>query len=138
MNNIEKIIEYITVQTTSECYEISLSAIDECERIHSEYQKDEQAEYWKAIDAGTRETEMRLDKLNELAALEAKKQIDALQIEMLDAAFALAAQKLLELPAREYDKLLVRLGLEAGTSPDALLTHFREELTPAVVSALFD
>ena len=139
MNNIEKIIEYINAQTIAECEEISRNAAEECERKRAEFARAEQDEYWKYIDAGTKETERRLESLKELAAAEAKKQVDILQAEMLDEAFALAAQKLLTLPGDVYSELLKRLCIDdAGCSPDALLAQFRDDLTPDVVSALFD
>ena len=138
MKNIEKIIEYIDAQTEADCRDISQSAAEECERIRSEFSITEQNEYWKAIDAGTRETEHRLEKLSELAIVEANKQVDALRKEMLDEAFALAARKLSDLPVRDYDELLTRLGIEAGCSPDALVARYKSVMTPAVLAALFD
>jgi len=138
MNNIEKIIEYIKAQNIAECEDISQTAADECEHIHAEFARLEQDEYWKAIDVGTKETEQRLESLKELAAAEAKKQIDSLHNEMLDEAFALAAQKLLALPKGDFDALLIRLGTPPGISPDALLSRYRAELAPDVISTLFD
>jgi len=138
MNNIDKIVEHIKAQTIEECEDISRTAAEECEHIHAEFARLEQEEYWKAIDIGTKETEQRLESLKELAAAEAKKQIDSLHNEMLDKAFALAAQKLLALPKGDFDALLIRLGTPPGISPDALLALYRTELTPDVISALFD
>jgi len=138
MNNIEKIIDYIKVKTIAECEEISRAAAEECVRIRAEYARSEQDEYWKSIDVGTKETEQRLEKLKELAAAEAKKQIDSLHKEMLDEAFTLAARNLMELPKGDYDAILIRLGIEADCSPDALVARYRAELEPDVIPALFD
>jgi len=138
MNNIEKILEYIKSQTITECEEISKAAEDECERIRTEFARKEQDEYWKSIDIGTKETEKRLENLKELAAAEAKKQIDSLHNEMLDEAFTLAARVLSELPHDDYDKLLKRLGFEADCSPDIVVEQYRTEMGLAVMSALFE
>jgi len=138
MNNIEKIIEYIRADSVVELEGIAQKAVEDCERIRSEYARAEQDEYWKAINAGTRETEQRLAKLSELAAMEAQKQLDALYVEMLDKAFALAAEKLRELSLFEYDELLSRLGIEAGCGAEDLVERYRSELLPEITSALFD
>ena len=138
MRNIEKIIEYIEAQTAAECNEISQAATDDCERIHAEFIRAEQEEYWRAIDAGTRDTELRLERLNDLASAEAKKQIEALRQEMLEEAFALAARKLLELPESDYKALLERLGVEADCTPEALVARYRSVMTPTIAATLFD
>jgi len=138
MRNIEKITEYIKTQTIAECEEISRTAAEDCERIRAEFNQAERDEYWKFIDIGTKEAERRLESLKELAAAEAKKQIDALQTEMLDEAFTLAAGQFLGLPGADYKKILKKLGIDTECGPDALLARYKDELTPDVISALFD
>jgi len=138
MNNINKITEYIKAEAEAQCKEIAHKAAEECERILTGSAQAEQAEYWKAINAGTRETEQRLKLLGNLAADEADKQIAALHQEMLDEAFAMAAQKLGELPKKEYGELLKRLALDPGCSAEVVVSTYKNALSLSVVSALFE
>jgi V/A-type H+-transporting ATPase subunit E len=138
MNGIENIIEHIQLQSDIECEEIVREAVEECERIRAEYARKEQDEYWKHINIGAKETERRLGQLGDLADQEAKKQIDALHREMVTAAFDLAITKLLELPEHEYTELLVRHDVNTDCSAADLISKYKEELTPHVISALFD
>jgi len=138
MKNIEKIIDHIRTETEAKCKEIARNAAAECDRIHSEYSRAEQEEYWKTINAGTKETEKRLRRLNILAYEEAEKQVAALHQEMLDEAFSLAAVKLGELPGKEYAALLKRLSLGSGRTPDEVVATFKGALSLSFVSALFE
>ena len=114
MNGIEKIIEHIKAKSAAECQAISKSAEDECARIRAEYKQAEQDEYWKAMGAGTKEAERRLERLNSLAALESKKKVLATQQEMIAEAFEHAAKKLLSLPETEYIAFLAKLACKAS------------------------
>ena len=138
MKNIEKIIGYIIQNAEAECSAISQSANDECTRLRAEYFKNEQEEYWKAINNGGKETEQRLMQLNILASEEANKQITYLHREMLNEAALLAASKLRELPGGGYGALLAELGREPGTDAEELIKAYTEDLSESLVSALFD
>lgn len=109
MNGIEKIVEHIKARSAEECEEIAKSADEECAKIHEKCARAEQDEYWKLVASGKRELDLRSERLEGLAALEAKKSILAVQQEMMAAAFELAAEKILNLPEREYVAFLVRL-----------------------------
>ena len=138
MDRIDKIIDHIKSESIAECGEIARNAAEECERIREEYSRTEQAEYWKSINIGSKETEQRLSKLSSLADEEANKLISATRQEMLDEAFALAAKKLLELPNSSYQKLLDGLGLESGHSAEDVVARYKDVLSRQVLSALFD
>jgi len=138
MDNIERIIEYIKAETEAKCKDIARNAAMECDRILAESSRTEQGEYWKAINAGTKETEKRLKRLNYLAYEEAEKQVAALHQEMLDEAFSLAAVKLGELPEQEYAKLLGRLSLGSGRTPEEVVSTFKGPLSLSFVSMLFE
>ena len=135
--NIDKIISHIKAEADLENAEIIQNAVDECNRIRAEFAKTEQDEYWKYLAAGAKETEQMLEQLNGLAAQEAKKQLLATQQEMVDAAFALAAEKLRELPERKFREILKKHKLAAGSSTEALVAHFKEDLSPTVFQSLF-
>jgi len=116
MNGIEKIIEHIKAESTAECQAISKSAEDECSRIQAEFKQAEQDEYWKAMTAGKKEADLRLERLNSLAALESKKKILVTQQQMIAETFEFAAKKILNLPETEYITLLAKLACKASLS----------------------
>jgi hypothetical protein len=64
--------------------------------------------------------------------------VTEMQQNALDDVLALTARKLSSLPSRKYDELLKRLGVEQGCKPEYLVEHYREELAPSVITALFD
>jgi len=138
MQGLENIIAYIKSESDAECGAIAKEAIEECDRIRDDYARSEQDEYWKYLSAGAKDTEHRLEQLNNLAAQEAKKLIVSTQQKMIDAAFELAAQKLSELPEHELNELRARLGVEADCGADALVGRYKDELAPDVAAILFD
>ena len=138
MINIDSIIEYIAAESAAQCEQIIAEAALECERLRAEYAQTEQDEYWKFVGAGAKETEHHLEQLNDLAAQEAKKQLTTTQQEMVDAAFDLAATRLNELPRSVYNRLLIRLGAESGSSADSIAAMYKQELSGKIAAALFD
>ena len=138
MEGLEKIISYIGSAYEAECAQIALDAEQECERINAEYSRVEQEEYWKAGDAGSRETERRMKRLKALCEAEAAKKIDETQQEMIDQAFALAAKKLRKIPRSQYALLLSGFKLGADTNPEEIVAKYRSVLAPGVKSVLFD
>ena len=138
MDGIDKLIAHIRLEAESNCRELSLKASDECERIRMEYAQAEQDEYWTRIDAGTKDTERRMERLNTLAEMEANKQLLATQQEMIAEAFSLAAKKISELPADEYDRLIKKLDLKPGAKAEDIVARYKNELSPRVSSALFN
>ena len=135
---LDRVIEHIKDEAEAECEEISRNATAECEQIRKDYARLEQDEYWKYISTGSKETEMRQEQLKNLAAMEAKKKLLVTQQEMVDAAFALAAEKLRELPEHDYSTLCKRLSTKASTTPEEIVERYRGELSQTILSALFD
>jgi vacuolar-type H+-ATPase subunit E/Vma4 len=138
MQGFEKIIESIKAESERECNDIALKAIEQCERIREEYTKKEQDEYWKYVNTGSKDIEQRVTQLADLAAEQAKKLAYTTQQEMLDEVLDLTARKLSALPSRKYNELLKKLGIEAGCKPEYLVEHYRDDLAPSVIAALFD
>jgi V/A-type H+-transporting ATPase subunit E len=114
MTGVEKIIKHIASAAAAECEKIADSAVIECDRIRAEYAKVHQEEYTKIINTGKKDIERRLERLSNLAELESKKQILTVQQEMLDKVFALAVNKLLELPPNVYISFLAKLACDAS------------------------
>jgi len=135
---LDKIIGHIKAMAKAECDEISRDTAAQCARIRTDYARMEQDEYWKAINAGSKETEHRREQLKSLTEMEAKKMLLSTQQEMVDEAFALAATKLSELPKREYSKLCARLSMDPGCDAASVVERYRTELSLKIVSALFD
>ena len=113
MNGIDKIIEHIMSESKAACDAIAAEAAARCERLREEYSQLEQDEYWKVINAGAKETEQRVERLEGVASLESKKQILAAKQELTARAFVRAAELLAALPEQEYFDWLVKLALDA-------------------------
>ncbi|MCL2044829.1 MAG: V-type ATP synthase subunit E [Oscillospiraceae bacterium] len=138
MNGIEKIITHIKSESDAECEAIELAANEECERIRNEYATIEQDEYSRLMEAGTIEAERRLERLNNLAILESKKQILVTQQEMLSEAFAYAAKVILELPESQYIQFLAKQACAAsltGTESVVLSAKDKARIGVAAVDA---
>ncbi|MCL2391335.1 MAG: V-type ATP synthase subunit E family protein [Oscillospiraceae bacterium] len=138
MNGLEKVVEYIRADTSATCLEIAQQAANECTLISDDYTKREQGKYWEAINKGTKSAQQRLDTLNNLAATEASKQIAAMQREMVEAAFGLAAKKLHQLPDDEFQSILIKHGLPPDSDAEYLVSLFKERLSRSVSAVLFD
>jgi len=138
MQGFERIIEHIRNESEKECKEIAVKANEESNRIQSVYSQQEQVAYWDCVNTGTKEIEKRYEELSTLAATQAKKMINQLEQDMLDEVLALTARKLSALPSRNYSELLNKLGIEQGCKPEYLVEHYRDELSPTVIAALFD
>ena len=138
MQGFEKIIDHIKVESERECKESALKANDESLRIRSVYSQKEQDAYWACVNKGSKDIEKRAESLSELAADQARKMLHETEQNMLDDVLSLTARKLSALPSRKYDELLNKLGIEQGCRPEYLVEHYREELAPTVIAALFD
>jgi len=126
MTGIEKILAHIEAESMAECAQIDRAASEECGRIREKYAQAERDEYERLIDAGTKEAKHRLERLGNLAALEAKKQVLVTCHEMVDAAFELAAKKLRTLP--EYTEFLARLAAAATITGEEAIVFSASDL----------
>ncbi|MCL2409152.1 MAG: V-type proton ATPase subunit E [Oscillospiraceae bacterium] len=126
MIGIEKIIAHIKAESAAECARIDQAALEECGRIRERHAQAEQDEYERLIDDGTKEAEHRLERLGNLAALEAKKQVLSTCHEMMDAAFELAAKKLRNPP--EYAAFLARLASAAAITGEEAMVFSESDL----------
>lgn len=138
MQGFEKVIEHIKTESETECKHIAIKANEESARIRSVYSQKEQEAYWSCVNEGTKDIERRVEKLSDLAHEQAGNMINKTQQDALDDVLMLTARKLSALPSRKYDELLKRLGIEQGCKPEYLVEHYREELEPSVLAALFD
>jgi vacuolar-type H+-ATPase subunit E/Vma4 len=138
VQEFEKIVTFIKNESEKECREIAIKANEECAKINAIYSQKEQDAYWACVQEGSKDIEKRIDKLSSLAIEQAEKMVNDMQQNALDDVLALTARKLSSLPSRKYDELLKRLGVEQGCKPEYLVEHYRDELAPSVITALFD
>jgi len=138
MQGFEKLIEHIKTVSEKECKDIAVKANEESARVRTVFSKKEQEAYWSCVNEGTKDIERRFEKLTELAHEQAVNMIEKTQQDALDDVLILTARKLSALPSRKYDELLKRLGVEQGCKPEYLVEHYRDELEPSVLAALFD
>ena len=137
MNGIENILSYIKSESDAENEAIEREAIGECERIRQRYARMEREEYHKRIMDGISEAERRLERLNNLAVLESKKQVLRTQQEMIAGAFEYAANEFKQLPKDEYIAFLARCACEAsltGTESIILSPDDKESIGGQVLS----
>ena len=138
MENFEKIIEHIKVQSENECRDIAIKANQDTENIRIEYSKKEQDAYLSCIKEGTQKIEERAEKLAAFAEEEANKMTQATQQDMFDEVLDLTARKLSALPTKKYNELLKKLGVDAGCKPEYLVEQYRDDLEQTVINALFN
>ena len=122
MNGIEKITERISADTQQEAKALMDNAKAQAAEITASYAAQAEAEYAEALKKGEKDAADRIERMNGVAQLEAKKLHLSAKQEMLDKAFDLALQKMLELPEDQYAELLVKLALKAvSTGIEALI-----------------
>lgn len=116
MNGIEKITQRITADAQVEIEKIQAEAKAQCEKIAKDSDAAAQEEYWKIFKKGTKDAELRVERMGSVAALEAKKQILAEKQDIVSMAFDRAVQMLLALPEEKYVLLLAKLAYDASRS----------------------
>ena len=116
MNGIEKITARIEAEARSDAEAAMSAAREECEQIETRYAAEAQEEYWKIIRAGTRETELRVQRLGSTAEMEAKKSILAMKQEMVARTFERAIELVCGLPEEDYTQFLAKTAAAAARS----------------------
>lgn len=122
MNGIEKITQRIATDTQQEAQALMDSAKAQAAEITAGYAETAEAAYAEALEKGKKSAAERIERMEGVAQLEAKKLNLAAKQEMLDKAFDLALKNMLELPEDEYASLLTKLALSASsTGTEALI-----------------
>jgi V/A-type H+-transporting ATPase subunit E len=114
MNGVQNIIGRIEADSAAECAQIKALSEQRCAEIKAEYSQAEQDAYWKMINDGAKDAELRLERLDSMANLEAKKLVLATKQELVSQTFERAAQLLAELPEDKYVPFLVKLAASAA------------------------
>lgn len=122
MNGIEKITERIAADSGQEAKVLMDNAKAQAAEINAGYAAEAEKDYAEAIRQGEKDAAERIERMNGVAQLEAKKLHLSAKQEMLDKAFDLALKNMLELPEDRYAELLVKLALSASsTGTEALV-----------------
>ena len=127
MKGTEKIIEHIRSDAQARADEVLARAGEQCAAIRAEYDAKAKDSYSRRLREGVKACEDRVDSMDRIARMEAKKGVLTLKQEMVSESFALAQRKLTELPEAEYVALLARLASDAAvTGDEELLLNARD------------
>ncbi|MBQ6464650.1 MAG: hypothetical protein IJJ43_00085 [Oscillospiraceae bacterium] len=127
MKGSEKIIEHIRADARAQADAVLAKAEEQCAAIRADYEAKARDSYAQRLRAGVKVCEDRVDSMDRIARMEARKGVLALKQEMVSESFALAQRKLTELPEAEYVALLARLAAGAAvTGDEELLLNARD------------
>ena len=114
MKGIDKITSRIIADAEAECRDVKRESDERCAAVRAENEKRAQDEYWRLVREGVKDTEQRVQRMDRTARLEAKKSVLNMKQEAVSRAFALAKDKIAELPERDYVAFLAREAAEAA------------------------
>ncbi|MBR3294571.1 MAG: hypothetical protein IKI69_09165 [Oscillospiraceae bacterium] len=118
MKGTENIIAHIRNEAEARSAAILAQAEQQCAAIRAEFEDKARERYRELIRGGEKSCEDRVDSMDRIARMEAKKGLLALKQEMVSRSFSLACEKLVSLPEPDYLALLARLAAEASVSGD--------------------
>ncbi len=122
MNGIDKITERIAADSGSEIQALLERADTQAKEIVAGYQAAADQDYQDAVKQGKRSAAERIERMDSVSQLEARKLHLQTKQEMLNQAYDLARKKLLRLSEEEYISLLIKLAVKgAETGSEALV-----------------
>ena len=122
MNGIEKLTERIAADTDRERQSILAGGKAQAAEIRASYEALAESEYAESVAKGKQDAAERIERMGNVAQLEARKLRLSAKQEMLEKAFDLAIKKLLNMPEAEYVDLLSKLAVEGSvTGREALI-----------------
>ena len=107
MKGTEKIIAHIRTEAEEQSAAILAQAEQQCAAIRAEFEAKAKERYNERLLAGEKACEDRVDSMDRIARMEAKKGLLALK---------LACEKLVNLPEADYVALLAKLAAEASVT----------------------
>ena len=138
MKGTEKIIAHIRADAEAQSAAILSQAEQQCAAIREDFEAKARDRYSEKLLAGGKACEDRVDSMDRIARMEAKKGLLALKQEMVSKSFELACEKLVNLPEADYVELLARLAAEAavtGTEEIVLNARDRKAVGEKVAAA---
>lgn len=118
MKGTENIIAHIRADAQDRSDAILAQAEQQCAQLRSEYEKKAQEAYTAKIRAGVEECQARVDGMDRIARMEAKKGILALKQKIVSESFDKACEKIVGLPTAEYAAFLAKLAAKASVTGD--------------------
>lgn len=137
MNGLEKIVARMEADTQAACDALAASAAENAAAILRDCQAQADAVTRDSAQRAETQAAEHLEHLNGSSQLACRQRVLAAKQQLIDEAFARAAQALAALPQAEYVDLLAALAAENGSGDEELLlsAHDRETVGAAVVDA---
>ena len=138
MKGTEKIIAHIKADAQAQADAILAQAEQQCASIREEYDKKAAELYAERIRAGVKACQDQLDSKTRIEQMEAKKGLLAVKQEMVAESFAMAQERILNLPGKQYVNFLAGLIASAAVTGEeeiVLNARDREAVGRAVVNA---
>ena len=137
MNGIEKIISRMEADAKAERDAITAAAQQKAETIRHDYQATADALQQEAQVRRQAQNAARLAHLNGSSQMACRQRVLAVKQEVIDEAFAQAAQQLTQLPAEQYVPLVAALAADNGVGDEEILLSAadRQAVGQAVVDA---
>ena len=137
MHGLDKIIARMESDIQAECDALAANAAENAAAIRRDYQAQADAAARDSAQRAQTQAAEHLEHLNGSSQLACRQRVLAAKQQLIDEAFARAAQALAALPQAEYVDLLAALAAENGSGDEELLlsAHDRETVGAAVVDA---
>lgn len=137
MNGLEKIVARMEADTQAACDALAASAAENAAAILRNCQAQADAVTRDSAQRAEAQAAEHLEHLNGSSQLACRQRVLAAKQQLIDEAFARAAQALAALPQADYIDLLAALAAENGSGDEELLlsAHDRETVGAAVVDA---
>ena len=137
MNGLDKIIARMEADTRVECDALAANAAGNADAILRDYQAQADAVARDSAQRAETQAAEHLEHLNGSSQLAFRQRVLAAKQQLIDEAFARAAQALTALPQAEYVDLLASLAAENGSGDEELLLSKtdRDAVGAAVVEA---
>lgn len=127
MKGTEKIIAHIRADAEAQTAAILSQAEQQCAAIRADFEGKAKERYSEKLLTGEKACEDRVDSMDRIARMEAKKGVLALKQEMVSKSFELACEKLVNLPEAAYVELLARLAADAAvTGTEEIVLNARD------------
>lgn len=137
MKGTEKIIAHILADGKEQADAILAQAEQQCALIRAEFDEKAKAAYTERVRKGVADCQDRVDSMDRIARMEAKKGLLALKQQKVSESFDLAAEKIVALPAEQYTAFLAKLAARASVTGDeeiVLNAKDRESVGAAVAA----
>lgn len=118
MKGTEKIIAHILADAKEQADAILAQSELQCAGIKAEFDEKAKAAYTERVRKGVAECQDRVDSMDRIARMEAKKGLLALKQQKVSDAFELAGKKIVELPTQQYAAFLAKLAAKASVTGD--------------------